>query len=215
MERTWAGVRRAITLVELTLVLALAAVTVIICVKAYDGARENARIQQLISEIGQVRAAVASRYELGQNYQNLSSSVVATSMPRSLVSSDGASIVDPYGGPVLVEAAPADAGGGPAVPCAQICGNVPYPAKTFCLQQCNSGQQSGGAQSGGASLGKYVISPGNLTPNACMRVASGDYGRSQVGVQINGGATRSYPVQASDAQADCSDAQNSVVIGFN
>ncbi|MCC0004644.1 MAG: hypothetical protein H6872_05700 [Methylobacteriaceae bacterium] len=202
-------------MVELTLVLALAAIVVIVGMRAYSDARENSRIQQLITEIGQVRAAVASRYEMGGSFENLNASVIATSMPKSLVTSDGSAIIDPYGGQVAVEAAPASSSGsGPALTCTQICGNVPYPAKTFCLQQCNGGQHSGGSSSV-PSLGKYVISPGNLNANACFRVASGDYGRGQAAVQVNGGTTRSYPVSAADAQADCSEAQNTVVIGFN
>ena len=95
--------RKAVTLVELTLGLALAALVIFGAVRAYSMAQENNRTHQLVQEIGQVRAAVASKYEIGANYASLTSANIVPQMPVSLLDSSRSKIMDPFGGEVVVE----------------------------------------------------------------------------------------------------------------
>ena len=66
------GARLAITLVELTLVLALAAIVVFVAVRAYSNAQENSRVQQAASTVGQIRSVVESLAQ-GQALNGVSS----------------------------------------------------------------------------------------------------------------------------------------------
>ncbi|HPG04070.1 MAG: hypothetical protein KDJ40_10415 [Hyphomicrobiales bacterium] len=212
--------RKAVTLVELTLGLALAALVIFGAVRAYSMAQENNRTHQLVQEIGQVRAAVASKYEIGANYASLTSANIVPQMPVSLLDSSRSKIMDPFGGEVVVETAPTDSGSsgdpGAGQSCAQLCSGAPGPARGPCISACQAGrahQQQPPAS--GSSLGKYVISPGGLAPRVCVKVASADYGIGQVGAQINGSSSvLPAPISIADATAACSQGQNTVSIGF-
>jgi hypothetical protein len=213
--------RKAETLVELTLGLALAALVIFGAVRAYSMAQENNRTHQLVQEIGQVRAAVASKYEIGANYASLTSANIVPQMPVSLLDSSRSKIMDPFGGEVVVETAPTDSSSSsdPSAgqSCAQLCSGAPAgPQRSGCIGACQAGRAHQQQQpASGSSLGKYVISPGGLAPRVCVKVASADYGIGQVGAQINGSSSvLPAPISIADATAACSQGQNTVSIGF-
>lgn len=90
------GARLAITLVELTLVLALAAIVVFVAVRAYSNAQENSRVQQAASAVGQVRSVVESLAQGQASYANVASySAVKASLPASF--DNGTSLTQPFG----------------------------------------------------------------------------------------------------------------------
>jgi len=211
--------RKAVTLVELTLGLALAALVIFGAVRAYSIAQENNRTHQLVQEIGQVRAAVASKYEIGANYATLTSASIVAQMPISLLDSTGAKIMDPFGGEMVVETAPTSSSSGSdpsgGMSCAQVCGQVPMQMRGFCVSACQASRANQPPSTSTSSLGRYVISPGGLASHVCVKVASADYGISQVGAQINGSSSvLASPISIADATAACSQDQNTVSIGF-
>jgi len=94
--------RAAITLVELTLVLALAAIVVFVAVRAYSNAQENSRVQQAASAVGQVRSVIESLAQGQANYGFLGTSVatnaatLSSSLPVSFTNAAGG-LVQPFG----------------------------------------------------------------------------------------------------------------------
>lgn len=96
------GRRAAVTLVELTLMLALGAIVVAIAIRAYYWSAENERVRQAISLIGITRDSIASRYGMQPNYQNLSNDMVVSAFPKSLVVPGSSNIRDPFGGHLIV-----------------------------------------------------------------------------------------------------------------
>lgn len=94
--------RAAITLVELTLVLALAAIVVFVAVRAYSNAQENSRVQQTASAVGQVRSVVESLAQGQANYAFLGTDAAGTlapSLPASMSSTSGntTTLSQPFG----------------------------------------------------------------------------------------------------------------------
>ena len=95
------GARLAITLVELTLVLALAAIVVFVVVRAYSTAQENSRVQQAASTVGQIRSVVESLAQGQASYAFLgadtaaATGAISASLPSSFVS--GGNLVQPFG----------------------------------------------------------------------------------------------------------------------
>lgn len=80
--------RCAITLVEMTLGLALAAIVVFMVLRAYYMAQENQRVHATNQQLGQMFSAVNSVFPLSTNYSTLSNSMIAKAMPPSLVGND-------------------------------------------------------------------------------------------------------------------------------
>ena len=96
--------RAAITLVELTLVLALAAIVVFVAVRAYSNAQENSRVQQTASAIGQVRSVVESLAQGQANYANVATyDAVKASLPQSF--DNGSNLTQPFGALTIASAA--------------------------------------------------------------------------------------------------------------
>jgi hypothetical protein len=88
--------RSAITLVELTLGLAIAAIVVFGAIRAYYFSRENALYHQTVEMIGTVRGAVGARYGMTSDYSTVSPGKIIVSLPQSLVNSDGTGLITPY-----------------------------------------------------------------------------------------------------------------------
>jgi type II secretory pathway pseudopilin PulG len=93
--------RSAYTLVEITLVLALAVIVVFVALRAFSQAQENSRVQQTASEIGQVRGAVESIYANQPDFSGLDAAAIIPSLPASQVTAT--TITDPFQGQVFVE----------------------------------------------------------------------------------------------------------------
>ena len=91
IARGRASWRSALTLTEIGLALAIAAIVVAVAVKAYWYGQENARFHATTQEIGTLRAAVASRYGLTFDFRSLTNRVLSDALPASLLSgnSDG------------------------------------------------------------------------------------------------------------------------------
>ena len=97
-RRPW---RAAVTLVELTMAMALSAIVIFGAVRSYWNAAENSRLSATADLVGIARSAVASRYAVAPNYASLSTSVIASFFAAGLVSGDGAGgsqIANPYKG---------------------------------------------------------------------------------------------------------------------
>lgn len=73
--------RRAITLVELTLALALAAITVFMVMRAYWNGQENERVFEQGQQLSTLYAVVNSQKPYGGDYSALSNQSIAPSIP--------------------------------------------------------------------------------------------------------------------------------------
>jgi len=89
--------RKAISLVELTLTLSLAAIVVFNAIRAYSAARENSLIVQTSAEIAQARSLVETFYAARGDYQGVSASLLTLHMPVQFINADG-SIGNPFRG---------------------------------------------------------------------------------------------------------------------
>ena len=69
------GARRAITLVELTLSIGLAAMVVFVAIKTYSMTQANSRYHTLLTTISQLRAAVEQSIQQGKTYAQLPNSI--------------------------------------------------------------------------------------------------------------------------------------------
>jgi hypothetical protein len=89
--------RVAITLVELTVALALAAIVIIVALRATAMARENQRVHELSQELAVVFSAVMDRYPAGSDMSTLDSPIIQGSM--TAVQSAPLSSQDGYASP--------------------------------------------------------------------------------------------------------------------
>lgn len=163
--------RKGVTLIEITLVLALAAIVAFVGLRAYSQAQANSKVQQAIQAVGQLRAAVESVYQGQPNYTALSAAApnadpgVLKALPLSLTNATpgtaATNIVGPYRGNILVA--------------------------------------SNAITSAGDS---YSVLVPNIPDDACVRIASSDFGRNTFSVSV-AGAALVLPVTSAAASAAC------------
>lgn len=77
-------VRAAITLVELTLALALAAIVIFVAVRVYANGQENERVQALSQELATVKSVIDSRWGTVGDYSQVSADAIAPSLPPTM-----------------------------------------------------------------------------------------------------------------------------------
>lgn len=94
--------RVAVTLVEITLGLAIAAIVVFASIRAYYYSRENALYQQTVEMIGTVRGAIGARYGMTSDYSTVAPNKIIVSLPQSIVNPAGTSLVTPFRGDASV-----------------------------------------------------------------------------------------------------------------
>jgi len=88
-------IRKAITLVELSLVLAVAAITVFVALRAYSQASENEKIEVLTSEISMIQGAVVSLASNFGNYAGFDGNALVHSIPDNFF--NGTYFSQPFG----------------------------------------------------------------------------------------------------------------------
>lgn len=96
--------RRAITLVELTLALALAAITVFAVVRAYYNGQENERVFEQSQQLSTLYAVVNTQKPYGGDYSTLTNKSVAPAIPAASIAvvNDWPNIVNPFKGGAYV-----------------------------------------------------------------------------------------------------------------
>lgn len=99
--------RAAITLVEITLGLAIAAMVVSVGVRAYANGQENERVHALNQELATVKSIVDARYGPSGDYSTLSAANVANGLPPTWAQTSTAGytatpISNPFKGGVYV-----------------------------------------------------------------------------------------------------------------
>jgi len=80
--------RRALTLVEMTLSLALAAIVVMVAARAYGSAQAARRVHTDSNTLMLVKSAIDSRYSMGGDLVGLDVEKIQTSLPKSLIVTD-------------------------------------------------------------------------------------------------------------------------------
>lgn len=101
--------QQGLTLIEASMVLALSAVVIAGAVMYYNSAAESNKIQRAQGLLGSVQSAVQSIYATRPSFSGLSSQelTMTAAIPRSFINGSGttATIINPWGGDVLVVAA--------------------------------------------------------------------------------------------------------------
>jgi prepilin-type N-terminal cleavage/methylation domain-containing protein len=80
--------RRGVTLVELTLALALAAVVVMVGLRMYSAARHNSQVRTLSEQLSQVYSATIAAAGNSHNFASLETATIAKNLPPTMVATD-------------------------------------------------------------------------------------------------------------------------------
>jgi prepilin-type N-terminal cleavage/methylation domain-containing protein len=76
--------RKAFTLVEVLLVLAVATAIIVIGLKIYSSVQENSKITQTATDVGQIRGAVESLYQGQGNFASVTGANIQMALPPSM-----------------------------------------------------------------------------------------------------------------------------------
>lgn len=108
-KRSQKRLQKGLTLIEASMVLALSAVVIAGAVMYYNSAAESNKIQRAQGLLGGIQSGIQSVYSTRPSFAGLSSKelTMTAAIPRAFISGNGANatIVNPWGGEVLVAAA--------------------------------------------------------------------------------------------------------------